>query len=172
MEGASNTGGARPLVEGVEIRDAAIEDLEELLPLMRAYCEFYESDPPDDGLWTMASALIEDDSQGFMLIARDSTGAAVGFATVDWKWSCLKGARVGYLEDLFVTPDARGGGIADTLIETCAERCRRRGMPAMQWLTQPDNHRAQAVYDRIGGTSGTYLEYELDLAGASGEAAS
>jgi len=152
-----------PVDPGLEIREARPDEVEELLPLMRGYCEFYEAEPADQGLRTMARALIEDGSQGFMLIVREASGRPLGFATVDWKWSMLKGARLGYLEDLFVAPDARGRGIADALIEACAERCRRRGMTALQWLTAPDNHRAQAVYDRVGGTSEAFLEYELKL---------
>jgi hypothetical protein len=27
----------------------------------------------------------------------------------------------------------------------------------------PDNKRAQAVYDRVGGVAGTLIEYELEL---------
>ena len=136
--------------------------MEELLPLMRAYCEFYEAVPPDDGLREMASTLIEDPAQGALFIARDG-GEAIGFATVDWKWSSLKGARIGYLEDIFVAPDARGRGTADALIAACAERCRELGMPALEWLTAPDNRRAQAVYDRTGASSETLLEYDLEL---------
>ena len=64
-------------------------------------------------------------------------GRAIGFATLDWKWSMLKGARIGYLEDLFVDPAARGRGTADALIQVCADRCRELGMPAMAWLTAP-----------------------------------
>jgi hypothetical protein len=30
-------------------------------------------------------------------------------------------------------------------------------------LPPPDNRRAQAVYDRVGGTSAPFLEYELEL---------
>jgi len=33
----------------------------------------------------------------------------------------------------------------------------------MSWLTAPDNQRAQAVYNRVGGTSEAFLEYELEL---------
>jgi ribosomal protein S18 acetylase RimI-like enzyme len=160
---AGPTSESRPLDPGVEIREARAEEIEDLLPLMRGYCDFYKSDPPDDGLRGMARTLIGDRSQGFMLIARQRGGEALGFATVDWKWSMLKGARVGYLEDLFVSPDARGRGIADALIEACAHRCRERGMPVLQWLTATDNHRAQAVYDRVGGSSEAFLEYELPL---------
>jgi GNAT superfamily N-acetyltransferase len=156
-----------PPREGVVIRAATIAEVEELLPLMRAYCDFYEADPPDAGLLRMARALIGDPEQGALFIARGAGGEAVGFAAMDWKWSSLRGARVGYLEDLFVAPAARGGGIADALISACADRCRELGMPALQWLTAPDNHRAQAVYDRVGGRSKPFLEYALDVGESS-----
>ena len=154
--------GPRQLAEGVEIRPAREDEIEEMLPLIRAYCEFYETEPNDDGLRQMFRTLINDPSQGAVFIAR-ADGKAVGFATLDWKWSSLKGARIGYLEDLFVDPGARGKGIADALIEVCAGRCRELGMPAMSWQTAPDNHRAQQVYDRTGADSDTYLEYDLEL---------
>ena len=154
--------GPRVLADGVEIRPARVEETGELLPLMRAYCDFYESSPEDDGLLVMMRTLITDPSQGAMFIARDAD-KAVGLATLDWKWSALRGARIGYLEDLFVSPEARGRGIADALIEACADRCRELGMPAMLWLTAPDNLRAQAVYDRAGASPETLIEYDLDL---------
>jgi GNAT superfamily N-acetyltransferase len=154
--------GPREVAEGVEIRPARTGEVEELLPLIRAYCEFYETEPNDEGLRIMFETLITDPSQGAVFIAREA-GRAVGFATLDWKWSSLKAARIGYLEDLFVDPAARGRGIADALIEVCADRCRQLGMPAMEWLTAPDNHRAQRVYDRTGAESDTYLEYDLEL---------
>jgi GNAT superfamily N-acetyltransferase len=152
----------RKLAEGVEIRPARTEEVEEMLPLIRAYCEFYETVPNDKGIRRMFETLISDPDQGAVFIARDE-GKAVGFATLDWKWSSLKGARIGYLEDLFVDPAARGRGIADTLIEVCANRCRKLGMPAMAWQTAPDNQRAQQVYNRTGAEADTYLEYDLEL---------
>jgi GNAT superfamily N-acetyltransferase len=154
--------GPRELAEGVEIRPAREDEIEELLPLMRAYCVFYGSSPADEGVRAMARTLINDPSQGAVFIARED-GRAIGFATLDWKWSMLKGARIGYLEDLFVDPAARGRGTADALIQVCADRCRELGMPAMEWLTAPDNRRAQKVYDRSGAVPETYVEYDLEL---------
>jgi GNAT superfamily N-acetyltransferase len=154
--------GPRQLAEGVEIRPAREDEIEELLPLMRAYCDFYGSSPADEGVRAMARTLISEPSQGAVFIAREE-GRAIGFATLDWKWSMLKGARIGYLEDLFVDPAARGRGTADALIQVCADRCRELGMPAMEWLTAPDNQRARKVYDRTGAVSDTYLEYDLEL---------
>jgi GNAT superfamily N-acetyltransferase len=154
--------GPRKLAEGVEIRPAREDEVEEMLPLIRAYCEFYETEANDEGLRGMFRTLIADPIEGAAFIAREG-GRAVGFATLGWKWSSLKGARIGYLEDLFVDPEARGRGIADGLIEICAERCRELGMPAMCWQTAPDNHRAQQVYNRTGAGFETYLEYDLEL---------
>ena len=154
--------GPRKLAEGIEVRPAREDEIDDLMPLMRAYCGFYECSPADEGVIEMLRTLITDPSQGAVFIARKE-GAAVGVATLDWKWSSLRGARLGYLEDLFVDPHARGDGIADALIEICADRCRELGMPAMEWLTAPDNHRAQKVYDRTPAESDTYLEYDLEL---------
>jgi GNAT superfamily N-acetyltransferase len=147
----------------MQVRPAAERDIPAVMPLMRAYCEFYESNPPDSGLAEMARALIASaDDQGMLLVA-DDDGEAIGFAAVGWKWSSLRGARIAVLEDLFVAPEARGKGAADALIEACADRARTNGAPVMTWLTAPDNHRAQAVYDRVGGKSASFLEYELEL---------
>jgi GNAT superfamily N-acetyltransferase len=149
----------------MEIRPAVESDIPALMPLMRGYCDFYKANPPDSGLDEMARALIAlQDDQGMLLVADDG-GGAIGFAAVGWKWSSLRGARIAVLEDLFVAPEARGRGAADALIEGVAERARENGAPVVTWLTAPDNHRAQAVYDRVGAKSDAFLEYELELGG-------
>ena len=154
--------GSKELAEGIEIREAKVEEIADLMPLMRAYSDFYESNPTDDGLRDFAETMITDPRWGCLLIARGPNGA-VGFAALAWKWSSLRGSLIGYLDDLFVDPETRGQGIADALISACAERATERGAAALVWLTADDNHRAQKVYDRIGGTFGVYREYELDL---------
>ena len=148
----------------MQVRPATERDIPALIPLMRGYCEFYESNPPDAGLAEMARALIAAaDDQGILLVAEGDELGVIGFAAVGWKWSSLRGARIAVLEDLFVAPEARGKGAADALIQACADRARANGAPVMTWLTAPDNHRAQAVYDRVGGHADTFLEYELEL---------
>ncbi len=148
----------------MEVDSARTEDIEALLPLMRAYCDFYEVDPPDEGLKEMAEALIaEDDSRGMLLVARDDDGVPIGFAAVAWKWASTRGARVAHLEDLFVDPKARRGGIGAALIEECGRRAKHHGAPCLLWITALDNHRAQSVYERVGAHGEQWLEYELEL---------
>lgn len=129
---------------------------------MRAYCDFYEVSPPDEGLLEMAVALIADPEQGSLFVA-DEAGELVGFAALGWKWASTRGARIGVMEDLYVSATARGRGVADALIEACAQRCRERGAPVLEWVTAPGNSRAQAVYERTGAEAETWLEFELEL---------
>jgi GNAT superfamily N-acetyltransferase len=148
----------------MEIGSATQRDLPALLPLLRAYCDFYESGPSGEGLTAMARALIaEPDAEGILLVARDGDRAPIGFATVGWKWSTLRAARIAVMEDLFVSPEARGQGAADALIRASARRTRELGAPVLSWQTATDNHRAQAVYERVGASGHTWLEYELEL---------
>ena len=148
----------------MEIDSASEDDLGALLPLMRGYCDFYEAGPSDDGLMAMARALIAGpDADGILLVARDGDGVPIGFATVGWKWSSLRAARIAVMEDLFVAPEGRGQGAAAALIRACADRTGELGAPVLSWMTATDNHRAQAVYERAGATGDTWLEYELEL---------
>jgi GNAT superfamily N-acetyltransferase len=146
------------------IREAISDDLPALMPLLRGYCDFYESNPSDEGLEAMARDVIAaPEDRAFLLVTTDKAGEVVGFALNQWKWSSLRGARVVVLDDLFVAESARGQGLADALIQAVADVARRYGAPIVSWFTMPDNKRAHTVYDRVGGTAETLLEYELEL---------
>lgn len=143
------------------ITRAGPDDLADLLPLMRGYCDFYKVSPSDEDLLALARALIADpEREGVQLIARDDdSGAAIGFATIYWTWSTSDAARLGVMNDLFVAEQARGSGTAEALIRGCQDECVRRGVGRLAWQTAPDNHRAQAVYDRIGGNREQWVDY-------------
>jgi hypothetical protein len=68
-------------------------DLPELLPMLRAYCDFYRVNPPDDRLLALATALIDNPAEGQQLIVRDTDNAPIGFATIYWTWQTLDAAR-------------------------------------------------------------------------------
>src|SRR6266516_3551624 len=139
-------------------------DLPELLPLVRAYCDFYEVAPTDDALLAVSRALIADpDREGVQLIARSGGTRAVGFATVYWSGDTLIAARTGVMHDLFVLPSARGTGVADLLIDACVGECRRHGAAKLGWQTARDNMRARAVYERVGATRDEWVDYWLGV---------
>jgi GNAT superfamily N-acetyltransferase len=144
------------------IKRAEVADLDELLVLMRAYCDFYDVSPTDADLLTLAKALIDDpERDGVQLVARDSGDRVVGFATLYWSWSTTNACRIGVMNDLFVAESARGLGVAERLIEACRSECARRGARRLTWQTAPDNVRAQAVYDRMGAAREHWVDYWL-----------
>jgi ribosomal protein S18 acetylase RimI-like enzyme len=146
-----------------EITRVGEGDLDELLPLMRAYCDFYEVSPSDNDLLTLSRALIGDpEREGVQLIARVD-GAACGFATIYWSWATTIASRIGVMNDLYVAPEARGSGAADALIQACADECRRHGATLLTWQTAKDNERAQRLYDRIGAERSEWVDYSLKV---------
>ena len=137
-------------------------DLGELLPLMRAYCDFYEVAPSEDELLVIARALIADpEHEGVQLLARADDGRAVGFATIYWSWATTSAERIGVMNDLFVAPEARGTGVAEALIEACRAECAAHGAGKLTWQTAPDNVAAMKVYDRVGATREQWVDYWL-----------
>jgi GNAT superfamily N-acetyltransferase len=147
----------------LDIRRVGEADLDDLLPLVRAYCDFYEVSPADEALLELSRALIADpEREGLQLIARGD-GRPLGFATIYWSWATTIAARIGVMNDLFVVPDARGTGAADALIRACADECRRRGGAELTWQTARDNARAQRVYDRIGAKRSEWVDYSLNV---------
>jgi GNAT superfamily N-acetyltransferase len=141
-----------------------LDDLADLLPLVRAYCDFYEVAPADEALVALSRALVSDPSrEGVQLIARGDDEDAVGFATVFWSWNTLIAARTGVMNDLYVTPGARGTGAAEALIGACSDECRAHGAAELTWQTAKENERAQRVYERVGATRAEWLDYSLSV---------
>lgn len=154
-----------PKPTGLEIALVAEGDLDDLLPLMRAYCDFYRVHPSDEQLLALARALIADPQmEGVQLLARGAGSVALGFATVFWTWSTLSASRIGVMNDLFVVPQARGLGVGEALIEACVGLCRDRGASSLGWQTARDNHRAQRLYERVGARREEWIDYVLEAA--------
>jgi ribosomal protein S18 acetylase RimI-like enzyme len=137
-------------------------DLGELLPMMRAYCDFYEVAPSDADLEALARALIADpEHEGIQLIARGAEGEPLGFATVYWYWQTLSAARAALMNDLFVVPEARGQGVGRALIEECRRRSREHGAAELVWETAPDNETAQRLYRSLDAREERWISYSL-----------
>jgi GNAT superfamily N-acetyltransferase len=141
-------------------------ELGDLLPLVRAYCDFYLVSPSDEELRSLSLALIADpEREGVQLLARDAEGRAVGFATIFWSWATTSAERIGVMNDLFVASEARGSGTAEALIEACRVECAAHGAGKLTWQTGTDNDRAMKVYDRVGANRETWVDYWLPVSG-------
>jgi ribosomal protein S18 acetylase RimI-like enzyme len=139
-------------------------DLADLLPMMRAYCDFYEVAPSDADLEAVVRVLIADpEGEGMQLIARGDDGEPLGFATIYWYWQTLSASRAGLMNDLFVVPEARGQGVGRALIEECRRRTRDRGATQVVWETAPDNESAQRLYRSFDAREERWISYSLPV---------
>ena len=146
------------------------DDHDEWLPLWWAYLEFYETELSTAQTQLTFARLIATEDPVHGAIARDDTGAAIGFVHWLTHVSTWSDGPYCYLEDLFVRPDARGGGTGAALIEHVRSWAQQSGSDKVYWLTQKGNHTARKLYDRVAQDTG-FVHYEMDLA-PSGEDAS
>jgi GNAT superfamily N-acetyltransferase len=137
--------------------------LERLLPLIAAYQRFYEVEEIDDERnRTFFARFIAPRDDGLLLGAWRADDL-LGYACLYWHFTSLLPAETVLMNDLFVTPDARGLGVGRALIEASAEVARSRGAHHLEWATAPDNATAQRLYDATGAKRSTWIEYELDV---------
>jgi GNAT superfamily N-acetyltransferase len=125
------------------------DNLDEILPLIKSYQEFYNVVPT-----SLAhnkyffSQFNEESSVGCQFLYRKED-KIVGFATVYFTFNSNLAAKVAVLNDLYVTPESRGQQVARQLIEYCREFARVHGAIRLQWVTAPDNLAAQKLYDSL-----------------------
>ena len=151
----------------ISIRRANTNDAEAVAPLFEQYCMFYERHPAPGG----ARAFIEERMRvgdSVILLAEVSLSSdpptAVGFVQLYPKWSSTTMHRDWILNDLFVAPAHRRGGIARALMRAAARFARNEGAHSLTLKTQTTNTPAQALYESLGWTrDDEFLTYELNL---------
>ena len=72
----------------------------------------------------------------------------------------LHGSTGCYLDDLFITPTARGTGAVDALLAEVQRRAQLAGWDVVRWMTREGNSRARSTYDRLARLT-DFLTYDL-----------
>jgi ribosomal protein S18 acetylase RimI-like enzyme len=133
----------------IEVSATAPADRAEWERLYYGYAEFYQV-PMNQGILDTVWGWIHDaDNPFFGLLARDQAGNALGLMHCRQMPSPLRGAQVGFLDDLFVDPAARGQGVVDALYRALNALGKQQGWPFIRWITAENNYRGRAVYDRL-----------------------
>jgi GNAT superfamily N-acetyltransferase len=140
-----------------EIRELRDGDRAAWEPLWRGYQEFYHVDIPADVSNVTWSRLVDPDEtmSGALMWAPDG---ALGLVHFIRHRSCWTVGDYCYLQDLFVSPQARGAGVGRKLIEHVYAEAARHGCSRVYWLTHETNKDAMLLYDRIAERSG-FIQY-------------
>ena len=124
-------------------------DKKEWEQLYRGYAEFYNMPMEQSTLDTVWSWIHNKDKDFFGLIAKDENNQALGLMHCRAMASPLRGAEVGFLDDLFVVPEARGSEVVEALYAELNSLGKQQGWPFIRWITADNNYRARNVYDKI-----------------------
>ena len=82
-------------------------------------------------------------------------GAPAGFALWFYSVSTFEGRHGLYLEDLYVRPQLRGGGVGKALLAHLARRCVAENLARLEWAVLDWNAPAIAFYDSLGAAAKT-----------------
>jgi hypothetical protein len=146
----------------VEIKAVENSDFDRWLPLWIGYQRFYAVDLPEAA--TMETwARFLDASEPVHAVIAVADGNALGLAHWIYHRSTWTTEDYCYLQDLFVSDQARGSGLGRRLIEHVTADAVRQGATRVYWSTHETNQNAMQLYDRIAERSG-FVQYRKLLA--------
>lgn len=137
-----------------QIRPATPADLACILGFVRELAAFERE--PDAVVATEAmldAALFGPRPAAEAVIAEDTDGTPLGFALFFQNFSTWTGRPGMYLEDLYVTPSARGAGVGGALLRHLAGIAVDRGYGRFEWAVLDWNQPAIDFY-RVKGAVG------------------
>lgn len=142
------------MAEQLVITRAGVGDLDDLVPLFGAYREFYkrEAEP------TAERAYLRDRlerGEAVVFIARtlpqgDSKAMPAGFALLYPTFASVGLRSAWILNDLFVAPSVRRGGVGRSLMEAACNFARASGAVRIELRTQHTNLAGQRLYESLG----------------------
>ncbi|MCG8916112.1 GNAT family N-acetyltransferase [Actinokineospora sp. PR83] len=132
------------------VRRVSESDVDAVVGLVHELAE-YERAPHECHLTAeqLRAALFGDAPALFGHVA-EVGGEVVGCALWFLNFSTWRGTHGIYLEDLYVRPTERGGGLGKALLTALAEECVARGYQRLEWWVLDWNEPALGFYRSIG----------------------
>ena len=134
----------------IEVRAARESDLPGMVSLLALlFAQEVEFEPDLVIQMRGLRTILDDPAVGQLLVADDGQ-RILGMVNLLYSYSTALGARVALLEDMVVAEEARGSGLGTRLIEAAVAHCTKAGCKRITLLTDGDNKRAHAFYQRCG----------------------
>ncbi len=133
----------------LSIRQASIDDLNQLTQLFDAYRQFYLQAPDLALAKTFIAARLEN-KDSVIIVAENSEGNLIGFCQIYPSFCSVEAAKIGVLYDLYVDTNTRKIGAGRALMLAAHEYAAQNGMARLDLTTAKDNLKAQALYESLG----------------------
>ncbi|HET8834380.1 MAG TPA: GNAT family N-acetyltransferase [Gemmatimonadales bacterium] len=146
------------------IRQAGPDDTDAVAPLFDAYRQFYEQ-PSDPALARAFIAARLERGESVIFLA-ERNGRAVGFVQLYPLFSSTarRPRRLWLLNDLYVAPEARQGGVGRALMRRARQLAEDTDAVGLELATARTNTTGQRLYQSEGyRPDDAFLRYELGL---------
>lgn len=142
----------------MSIRDLRTEDRPQWEKLWAGYLAFYQTALPSEVTDTTWARLLDPAEPMFCLVAEADDDALLGIVHCVLHRGAWAIGDFCYLEDLFVSSQARGKGVGRALIEAVYKRADALGCGRVYWLTHESNATARRLYDQLAEHRG-FIQY-------------
>jgi GNAT superfamily N-acetyltransferase len=153
-------------MDNTEVRQAGSDDADVVARLLDAFnTEFGTSSPGAGVLARRLRQLLG----GTELLALLIGVPAVGVAVISLRRNVWFGGPVALLDELYVQPDRRNGGLGTILLEAAEDLARAHGSELLEINVDGEDHDARRFYERHGfadrdpGQSEPQLYYSREL---------
>lgn len=136
-------------------------DKAEWQPLWHGYLEFYQH-PLSEAQTELTWSRLVDESFGMHGLVAELNGQLVGLAHYSFTHTSWEVEPYLYLEDLFVSPSVRGGGVGRALIAELVKIAKEAGSTRVWWETHRDNAVAQGLYEKVAMRS-EFVKYQIQI---------
>ena len=134
---------------GIRVVRAASTDLDDLAPLFDGYRQFYGQRSNEVASRAFLSDRIER-GESVIYLAYTAPGEAAGFTQLYPSFSSVSLKPLWILNDLFVRPDIRRGGVGRALLERARQHAAETGAKGLVLSTALTNKAAQTLYESCG----------------------
>ena len=134
------------------VRSAAPADVPLILRFVRDLAEFEREPDAVHATEPMLHEALFGDQPVAEAVADEHRGQPAGFALFFHNFSTWTGRKGLYLEDLYVTPEARGAGVGTALLRHLAGLALDRGCGRFEWSVLDWNEPAIRFYRAMGAT--------------------
>ena len=141
----------------IAIRPLRLDERVAWEPLWKGYLDFYKASVPKE-VYDTTWARLHDPNEPMWLLGAYVDGKLLGIVHYLYHRSCWTVGNYCYLQDLFVSEEARGHGLGRALIEAVEKSARAAGASRVHWLTHETNTVARGLYDKLADRPG-FIQY-------------
>ena len=131
-----------------KIRDLKNFDFDEWLKLFKIYAAHYKTNLSKEGIQTTWNWLMADTHPLTGIVAENNSKLA-GLLHFRAMPSPLRGKNIGFCDDIVVSPENRGFGIAQMLFNDVKLRGKNEKWGVIRWITRDNNYKARHLYDKL-----------------------